>query len=244
MSDYHGRVVPLKGSPTKRRPKSPRSPRAARRSPGRAPKKASPPAYTVTLAPDREVPFPAFFVRAAAQEKTSQRWAIARHARKHLAKQLAAGKRGAVVFDIDDTLINGNEAVAGGFEFMVDLYNWASAKPFDVQVVTARPDEDKANVMKMLHKRGLCVAYDHLHMMDTEEYNSGDSEFVKDFKWGKHQDFVRRYGAVLARLGDRLWDVAERQSPDTYLRHVGDRRAYIFADPALHGTWSYKLPGA
>ena len=52
------------------------------------------------------------------------------------------------------------------------------------------------------------------------------STYVKDFKWRKHQAFVKQYGRVLARLGDRLWDVAERQSPNTYLKHVGDEVCY------------------
>ena len=239
--------VPLAKPPKSTKPAK-RTARSPRRSPNKG-KAASKPASAnvvklkpVTIVTDKQVPFPAFFVNATQMVKTAQRKYVAEHAKKTLQQHLKEGTQGAVVFDIDDTLINGNEAVTAGFEYMVELFKWAQVR-FPVEVVTARPNDQKANVMQLLHKRGLTVAFDHLHMMDTKEYDSGKSDFVKDFKWGKHKDFVKQYGRVLARLGDKMWDVAERHSPDTYLRHVGDRQCYCFADPALGGTWSYKLPG-
>jgi hypothetical protein len=231
--DTFGRAVARRPTSPRARPTSPRTKKPV------AKPVAKPAGSKVQVKPDRLVPFPAAFVHA--DNLTALRKYVADEAKKWLREQLKQGRQGAVVFDIDDTLINGNEAVANGFEHMVDLYKWAS-QHFPVELVTARPADDKANVMRLLHKRGLCVGFDHLHMMVPAEYNSGESTYVKDFKWRKHQDFVRRYGRVLARLGDRLWDVAERQSPNTYLKHVGDEVCYVFTDPILGGTKSFKLP--
>ena len=228
------------------RPASPRTSSQRAQSPSRRPKSASKSGggsdkAEVAVTNDHRASFPAVFVES--DNLTAQRKYVADEAKKWLKQQLQKGIRGAVVFDIDDTLINGNEAVAHGFEHMVDPFKWASVH-FPVEFVTARPEDDKAHVMGLLHsdKRRLCIHWNHLHMMKTEEYHSGESKFVKDFKWGKHKEFVKKYGVVLARLGDRLWDVAERRSPDTYLRHVGDEACYIFSDPVLKGTRSFKLP--
>ena len=194
----------------------------------------------IVLKPDTKVPFPAVFVTS--DKLTAQRRYVADEAKKWLEEKLRQGKQGAVVFDIDDTLINGNEAVAHGFQYMVELYRWA-LQHFPVELVTARPEEEKSNVMRMLHKRKLFVGFNNLHMMNTKEYNSGDTTYVKNFKWGKHLDFVKMYkDGVLAKMGDRLWDVAERHSPSTYLKHVPEELCYIFTDPKLGGTRSFKLP--
>ena len=53
----------------------------------------------------------------------------------------------------------------------------------------------------------------------------------------------RAHSGVVARFGDKLWDVAHVDSLDTYLQHVGDRDCYLFVDPRLKGTLSAKLPG-
>ena len=50
-------------------------------------------------------------------------------------------------------------------------------------------------------------------------------------------------GYGVGRFGDKLWDVAELSSLDSYLSHVRDRDCYIFWDPKLGGTLSGKLPG-
>ena len=55
---------------------------------------------------------------------------------------------------------------------------------------------------------------------------------------------VRKEGAVLARCGDKLWDVAHIDSLSTYLKHVDDKDCYVFFDPRLGGCLSAKLPGA
>ena len=100
---------------------------------------------------DPRVDFPAFFVKA--KTKTEQRRFVAQHALLWLKLQHKRGARGAVMVDIDDTLIDGNECVKHGFELMRKLYDEASLV-FPLHVVTARPDDQHANVMAMLRARG------------------------------------------------------------------------------------------
>ena len=192
------------------------------------------------MQPDTAVPFPAFFVRA--RTKTELRTFVAQHALLWLRMQHRRGARGAVMVDIDDTLIDGNEAVAHGFQFMHALYTEASLL-FPVHVVTARPDDQHAHVMRLLQKRGFCIPPDRLHMLPAHLYDRS-SRHVEEFKWRAFLKIAAEHNGVVARFGDRLWDVAHLRSLDTYLEHVSDKDCYIFFDPELRGTMSAKLPGS
>lgn len=189
---------------------------------------------------DESVDFPAFFVRD--RTKTEQRRLVADHGLLWVRLQHARKARGAVMVDIDDTLIDGNECVQNGFEFMHYFYNEA-ALLYPVHVVTARPDDQHANVMRLLRERGFCVPPDRLHMLPSHLYGR-DTRHVEDFKWKAFLEIGRTHGGVIARFGDKLWDVAHVSSLESYLTHVDDRDCYLFLDPALKGTFSGKLPGA
>lgn len=191
------------------------------------------------LVEDARVNFTAYFVHD--KTKTAQRRFVADHALIWLRMQHARGVRGAIYYDVDDTLIDGNDAVRNGFDDMRELFNVASDL-FVVQVVTARPDDQHARVVELLNKRGFRIAASRVHCLPSALYD-GPSKHVEDFKWRKYEDFVKAHGRVVARFGDRLWDVAHRDSLHTYLAHVDDRDCYIFFDPALNGTLSSKLPG-
>lgn len=188
---------------------------------------------------DASVPFAAFFIKA--KTKTDQRLFVASHALLWLEFQHKRGVRGCVVFDIDDTLIDGNECVAHGFQFMAELYDTVSLM-YPVHVVTARPDDQHGPVMKLLRDRGFCIPPDRLHMLPSAQYGLS-TRYVEKFKWAVHEALVRQHGFVVGRFGDKLWDVAELASLDTYLTHVRDKDCYIFWDPRLGGTLSGKLPG-
>ena len=207
----------------------------------------------VSVVADAKVDFPAYYVRGGG--KTEQRAFVARHALLWLRLAHKRGARGAVMLDIDDTLIDGHECVKNGFEFMRDLYEEASVL-FPVHVVTARPDDDHANVMRMLAKRGFVIPPDRLHMLPAALYGRS-TQHVERFKWDCFVKMNREHGGVVMRFGDKMWDVAHLQSldpsyrgngsstsPAGYLAHVPDRACYLFRDPALRGTVSAKLPGA
>jgi hypothetical protein len=193
----------------------------------------------MTIVEDEKVPFPAFFVRL--KTKTEQRMFVAYHAHNWLRYQFKNGCSGAVMIDIDDTLIDGNESVNNGFQYMKKLYNEAAVM-FPLHIVTARPREDHHVVMKMLASRGFCLPPDRLHMLPTNQYGK-DTRFVEEFKWNTCREISKLHHGVVARFGDKLWDCSHIQTLRDDLRHVSDKDCYIFRDPRMKGCVSYKLPG-
>ena len=191
---------------------------------------------------DRTVDFPAFHVGAKTTPKSLRRRFVAEHVLDWVTFQRSRGVRGCVYADIDDTLIDGNERVTNGFEHMLHMLQRASML-CPVYICTARPDDDKENVMKLLHARGVYVTPDRLYMLPAHLYDRS-SRHVEEFKAKTYDELVRKEGAVLARCGDKLWDVAHLDSLDTYLKHVDDKDCYVFFDPRLGGCLSAKLPGA
>jgi hypothetical protein len=211
---------------------------------------------------DKRVNFPAYHVSMAT--KTDLRRFVAEHGLLWISHQFQKGVKGCVVADIDDTLINGNEQVSNGFEHMLDMYKKVSLM-YPVHIVTARPDEEHANVMALLSKKGFHVDPDRLHMLPTHLYYRPVEEgHVERFKWAKHGEICKIHGFVIARFGDKMWDVAclnsivpggeryrevkttpgiARSTKQPYLEHVPDSWCYIYFDPALRGTLSSKLPG-
>lgn len=190
---------------------------------------------------DTRVAFPSYFVRYPT--KTAQRAFVAMNALTWLNMQHKRGCKGAIMVDIDDTLIDGNEAVLHGFQDMRDLYTKASVL-FPLHIVTARPREDHHSCMKMLAARGFCIPPDRLHMLPTHLYGQ-DTSHVEDFKWQTFLNIAKAHQGVVARFGDKMWDVAHMKAlRGGYLEHVRDRDCYIFYDPALKGTASFKLPGS
>jgi hypothetical protein len=151
--------------------------------------------------------------------------------------------------DIDDTLVDANETTRYGFESMLTMYQEASLL-YPVHVVTARPDDQHGNVMQLLRSRGFSLPPDRLHMLPEHLYGKGH-EHVERFKWGCFKNMMRTHGGVIARFGDMLWDVAAldslHPSPTAseagYLSHVKDGDCYMFMDPKMPGTASFKLPG-
>lgn len=195
--------------------------------------------HGVTVACDDKVNFDSFFVMG---RKTDQREAVAEMALTWLRVQAKRLCSGAIMVDIDDTLIDGHEAVQHGFEFMHHLYNEAFLL-FPIHVVTARPDDQKAHVLKMLKKKGFGVPPDRLHLLPADQWGNGD-HYVETFKWNTFLKIGKEHGGVVARFGDKLWDVAHIDALHGYMSHVRDAQCCVFFDPALGGTFSGKLPGA
>ena len=189
---------------------------------------------------DERVRYPAYTITG---RKVDQRRFVAQMALSWLAMMRKMGARGAIMIDIDDTLIDGHECVQNGFQFMKELYQ-ESALKYPIHVVTARPDSDHAKAMEMLAKLGFSIPPDRLHMLPAHLYEQRDTSHVEQFKWQTYLRIGHDHEGVVARFGDMLWDVAHIDALHTTLAHVRDRDAYVFLDPALNGTMSCKLPGA
>jgi hypothetical protein len=196
---------------------------------------------------DSRVTFPAFFVRGS---KTAQRRFVHDLARLYLASPLierdasgeacTAERVGGVMFDIDDTLVDGeHEGVNYGLTQLIELYQYLS-RDHPSYIVTARPRVDKKSCCAMLHSKGIYVQEDRLHMLPTHLYGKGD-EHVINFKWTTSVDDIKHH--LIARFGDKLWDVAHPDTVRAHLSHVGDEDCYVFLDPRLPNCLSCKMPG-
>lgn len=196
---------------------------------------------SVTVVNNTKLPFPAYEVRA--KQKSAMRAFVAKHGCAWLRLQHARKATGAVMLDIDDTLITGNETVKHGFQFMKEMYDEAS-RLFPVHIVTARPDYDHARCLEMLHARGFHTPPDRVHMLPGVLYDKGTARDIEEFKWNTFLCIARAHRGVVARFGDKMWDVAHLDT----LRHgplatASDGVCLIFRDPKMNGTLSYKLPG-
>lgn len=181
--------------------------------------------------------FPFAYIRGT---KTQQRRVVANHALMWLEYQILAGRKGCVIFDIDDTLVNGSEQARGGFELMVRMYK-SIRRRVPVHIITARPWDTFDKTMEMLESRDIHVDAAHLHMMDPEEWENGSDKDVESFKWDCYVKCRNLHGHVLARFGDKLWDVAHIEDLKTPLAE--DAQSVLFFDKKMKGMLSGKLPG-
>jgi hypothetical protein len=174
--------------------------------------------------------------------KTDQRTAVADHALLWLRIMKNMKRTGCIMVDIDDTLIDGNEAVHNGFQFMRVFY-CAASQLYPLHMVTARPDSDHAAVIEMMWDRGYCIPPDRLHMLPAHLYGK-TTRHVEEFKFKKSKEIAAMHNGLLVRVGDKLWDVTHLDTMDKGgLHHVADKDSYVFIDPLQPKTASYKLPG-
>lgn len=194
---------------------------------------------------DTKVGFSAHFVSGVrARSKSDCRKFVAQLLLRWCRLQHRRKRTGAVILDIDDTLINGTDKVINGFEHMWEAYQAVSLL-FPIHIVTARPHDQHPVVMRLLKERGICIATDRLHMLPTELWENGDASHVENFKWARTRAVHKLHRGVVARAGDKMWDVAPLEAirGRAYLKHVDDAHAYVFLDPRHGGCASFKLPG-
>jgi hypothetical protein len=192
---------------------------------------------------DKTVPYTAFHIQG--RRVIDLRTYEARSAWVWLHACHKLGETGAIVFDIDDTILNGKEKVCNGFEHMRTIFRDAFSL-FSVYIVTARPDDQHSYVMGMLTKLGFSLPPDRLYMLPKDLYDHGTTEDVEDFKWRSCLEIHERHkstGGVIARFGDKLWDVAPASALHADLGHVKDTHTYRFIHPLMPMTYACKLPG-
>lgn len=179
--------------------------------------------------------------------KTAKREFVATVGLLWLQYQKRRGRRGAVVFDIDDTLIDYRDKVESGFDAMVDLFQFA-ARHFCTYVVTARPfeagrqgEEDVQYVHDLLRERGIVLPRERLYLMPLHEYNKG-GDATEAYKTRTTESIRRREGVILARFGDKMWDCVASSGLHGagQYTHVSDGDAYLGRDG--HTVFG-KLPG-
>tara|TARA_B100001540_G_C15769579_1_gene625677 strand:- start:181 stop:771 length:591 start_codon:yes stop_codon:yes gene_type:complete len=178
--------------------------------------------------------------------KSASRYEIAQILKCWFAYHNHIRSRGAIVVDLDDTLINHQQRVTEGFEHIRNALIDASHN-FPFYVVTARPVEDHADVLRMVRKLGFHLADRRLYMMKTEEYYETDPKkrdrFSEAFKWESAIEIEENEGRLLLRMGDRLWDAIPNPGKnEAKFSHIDDRQPFLFFD-VVHQTLCVKLPG-
>ena len=188
---------------------------------------------------DSNCAFPSYFIEE--RRKPDQRRIAAQLASAWMKVQHKREARGAVMLDIDDTLIDCKESLAQGFDHMLQLFRDIELL-YPIHIVTARPDNQHMDTLKLLRKRGFKVETDRLHMLPAHLWGE-DTVHVERFKWQTFLKIAEIHGGVVARLGDKLWDVAHMDALHGNMAHIRDKDCCCFLDPRLRGTMSVKLPG-
>lgn len=148
------------------------------------------------------------------------------------------GRSGTVIFDIDDTLVDADEAP---FPEMHELFRAVQRMGFSCALVTARPGypDNEERTRLMLRRNGF-DGYLHLDMMPADAAVSEES--ISRFK----RQCRRRHRNVVANIGDRWWDhtLVPPSGPTRCLAAYDDSIAAIAFLPRSDGEVSLKLPAS
>ncbi len=154
-----------------------------------------------------------------------------------LSLELKRGKKGCIIFDIDATVIEENRDETVIKEVASLFKKYRSIVP--CIFVTARPNVNgnKESTERMLLKRDL-GGYAELDLL-----TSGTDPFK--FKFSKRNEYERKYGRVLARIGDQVWDSLP---PHNFFKgnfkdieNIKQKQCFIIFHPKLTEV-SIKLP--
>ncbi len=206
---------------------------------------ASLPPYFVPLIPKgmhlKPVTAPFTFCLVDANDARQQRQIATSWMRSWLSYKLkeTADANCAVVFDIDDTLVDRNERPIPP---LMQLYHWCAENHIRCFVVTARPESttNRMATSSMLAEHGIVPK--HLYMMPA---TSGlpSPEQVSRYKRQCREEIAQRY-KILGNFGDMWWDVIRLpvERAHSVLHERDERECAILFPPQLHGEAAMKLP--
>lgn len=144
---------------------------------------------------------------------------------------------GSVIFDIDDTLVDGKEKPIAS---MLKLYKLCIALDFTVNIITARPESrnNRKETAQMIHENGIRT-YEALYMMPSD-WNTTASD-ISIYKANARADVASRHN-ILANCGD-MW--TDHIKYPTSLKELNDRDVEETAIFFLPGQSfpCFKLPG-
>lgn len=145
----------------------------------------------------------------------------------------------AIIFDIDDTLVDYQENRRSGFERMTDLFKYARQSGVRLYVVSARPESTRGRVISLLTDIGCGVDSVNLKLMTDEAYKDGTMDDVVEFKDSSYEG-IARVSNVIARFGDKLWDIARPADVQAHFAHFSEKSCLVFLDK---NHLCAKLPG-
>ena len=158
--------------------------------------------------------------------------------RSVLAAHRSTAKPPAIIFDIDDTLCDSAEK---GIDHMIRLFQMARRNSLRLHVISARPESTRKVVLELLNH--LCVGVDseNLHLMTDDEYRKAGTAITTNFKHTNFEKVAAKH-TVIARFGDKIWDVARPEQIRSTLSGFKDQDAFFCVDPDFFYL-SAKLPG-
>ena len=161
------------------------------------------------------------------------------------------GRRGTVVFDIDDTLLRPNKH---GTETRIvpvcRALHHCRRLGFSINLITARPfdNDNYRETVKTLRRIGIADDhYEGLYMMPSRKYRrSGTNRVLRDtvseYKYAKRCEVARKHGDILANVGDMWWDHIYFPTMDPVFKTFTDDMAAILFPKDRFGGVSIKLP--
>ena len=165
--------------------------------------------------------------------------------RAWLEAKAASSTRGAVVFDIDKTLVDEDEAAITA---VTSLYQYCQ-RYFQCYIVTARPDvpgnrrltEQMLAANTVRRWRKLYMMPENVHARITDE----DSlrEVVSRYKYAARCDIASRAGRILASISDTWHDLVRYPlTRGDVVADLSDDDCAIFFPRGSHGEAAAKLP--
>lgn len=148
---------------------------------------------------------------------------------------------GAVVFDIDDTLVDDNEQ---HIPPVVDAFNTCINLGFKCAIVTARPEgvQNRRETISMLKKNGI-HKWESLYMMPAS-VKVFDAEHISKYKRSARDDIETRH-RILANIGDMWHDLVRFPlvGAHKFLEDFDYTSSGVLFPPMSHGEVSLKLSG-
>lgn len=163
-----------------------------------------------------------------------------------LTHEIKKGRRGALIFDIDETVIENTNNGEVLIKPVADLYKKYRDMGLPVYFITARPSVrgNKQETEKMLSRMGL-GGYRNIYLLSKEFYDQGHMG-VHKFKHSKRIEVLNICKDVLVRVGDMAWDSLPPsttfRNDTSILKKIKNEDSYIIFHPKQNEV-SIKLPG-
>ena len=149
--------------------------------------------------------------------------------------------RGVVVFDIDDTLVDGDEVK---IDPVVKAFNRCVELGFKCAIVTARPEgvENRRETVRMLQRNDV-QGWESLYMMPSN-VRTFDAKSISRYKRSARDDIESRY-RILANIGDMWHDLVRFPlvGPLQYIESFDHTSCGVLFPPMSHGEVAVKMIG-
>ena len=147
------------------------------------------------------------------------------------------GKNGAVIWDIDETLVDNDELP---YKEVQETWDTCIKKGYTCVVLTARPDfpANRTHTKKVLQRHGF-YPYEALYMMPEDLHPTEKN--VSRYKYAARDDVSKRH-KIIGNIGNRCTDLWRFPQKHEVLRNISDSESAIIFPNNSHSEVSIKLP--